>query len=120
MIIGIGTDIVNIDRVKKACQNKAFLLRCFTEKELEIIGENWAKAAGNFAVKEAVSKCFGTGISGFRLNEIEVLRDEKGKPFVNLYGNALTLANSLGIDNLFVSISDTDEVVIAFAVAERR
>lgn len=118
MIKGVGTDIVNISRVEKACQNKAFLLRCFTDDERRLIGDNFAVAAGNFAVKESVAKCFGTGVSGFGLNEIEVLRDGKGKPYVNLYGEAAELAASLNIDRLFVTISDTDDTVVAFAVAE--
>ena len=118
MIIGIGTDIVEINRFKKACENKAFLLRCFTEDEIELINGNWSKAAGNFSVKESVSKCFGTGVAGFALKDIEVLRDSKGKPYVNLYSGALKIAESLGIKKVFVSISDTKETVVSFAVAE--
>ncbi|MEF9840815.1 MAG: holo-ACP synthase [Lachnospiraceae bacterium] len=118
MIIGVGTDMIEIQRVKKACQKQAFFARCFTLKEQEIIKESSQKAAGNFAVKEAVSKVFGSGISGFDLKDIEVLRDEKGKPYVHLYGEAFHIAESLGIHQMHVSISNTKEYAIAFAVGE--
>ena len=60
MIIGIGTDIIEIERIKKACSREAFLLRSFTMPEREFIAGRAEKAAGNFAVKEAVSKVFDT------------------------------------------------------------
>ncbi|MBQ9828594.1 MAG: holo-ACP synthase [Lachnospiraceae bacterium] len=119
MIAGIGTDMIEIKRIKKACEKESFLVRCFTAKELELIGQDPQKAAGNFAVKEAVSKVFGTGFSGFRPIDIEVLRDEKGKPFVNLYGGAEETAAKLGITVIHVSITDTEEYAAAFAVGER-
>lgn len=118
MIIGIGTDIIEISRVKKACDSKAFLLRYYTDAEIGLIGGNMARAAKNFAAKEAVSKCLGTGFSGFSPRDVEVLRDEKGRPFVNLYGEALRLSSSLGIKKIHVSLSDTDSIAVAFAVAE--
>ena len=55
------------------------------DKERELIGGHPQKAAGNFAVKEAISKVFGTGVRGFGLKDIEVLRDPRGKPYVILY-----------------------------------
>lgn len=116
MIKGIGTDIIKIERIKKACEREAFLRHVYTEKEKEIC-KSPAMLAGNFAVKEAVSKSFGTGLA-FKINEIEVLRDEKGKPFVNLYGKAKEMAVERGITSIFVSISDEDDVAVAFAVAE--
>ena len=76
--------------------------------------------AGDFAVKEAVSKCFGTGIRGFSLPDIEVLRDDLGAPYVRLYGGALARYEALGGQSLSVSISDTRELVMAFAVLEGR
>lgn len=118
MIIGIGVDLIEVDRVVKACDKNAFTKRTFTEAEIALIAANKRLAADNFAVKEAVSKVFGTGISGFLPVEIEVLRDDKGKPYVNLYGNAKKLADKLGIDRLHVSISNTMEYANAFAIGE--
>jgi holo-[acyl-carrier protein] synthase len=118
MIVGIGTDIIEIQRIEKACEKEAFFVRCFTKEERKLIGSNYAKAAGNFAVKEAVSKVFGTGIRGFELADIEVLRDELGKPYVNLYRNALKIAEKIKITKLHISISNTKEYAVAYVVGE--
>ena len=119
MIIGIGNDLVAVERVAKACEKEGFLTRTFTAKEIELFRDKPQSLAGNFAVKEAVSKCFGTGFRGFELTDIEVLRDEKGKPYVNLYNGAKDLYDSLGGTSVFVSISNTQEYAMAMAVIER-
>ena len=118
MIIGIGTDLVEIERIRKACLREAFLVCCFTEKEREGISGFSVKLAGNFAVKEAVAKVFGTGFRGFRPGDIEVLRDEWGKPYVNLYRGAKKEAEKLGVRKIFVSITNTKQFAAAFAVGE--
>lgn len=118
MIIGIGTDIVEIERIKKACERDAFFVRCFTEEERQMIGNNWSKAAGNFAVKEGVAKAFGTGVRGFELQEVEVLRDKLGKPYVNLYGKAEEKRRQLGGDRFHVSISNTKEHAVSMVILE--
>lgn len=118
MIVGIGTDIVEVERVKKACEGKGFLARSFTDKEIELIEKRASSAAGNFAVKEAVSKVFGTGFRSFGLKDIEVLRDELGAPYITLYSKALEMADKLQIDSWHVSISDTKTVAVAFVVGE--
>lgn len=120
MIVGIGTDIIEIQRIKKACEKEAFFMRCFTENERILIGTNFTKAAGNFAVKEAVSKVFGTGIRGFELIDIEVLRDELGKPYVNLYNKAVKIAGEYNIEKIHISISNTKDYAIAYAVGESK
>ncbi|MGN0382681.1 MAG: holo-ACP synthase [Eubacterium sp.] len=118
MIIGIGNDMIEIERVKKACEKEAFLSRYYTTAEIELCRQSPRRAAGNFAVKEAVSKCFGTGFRGFAMREIEVLRDELGAPYVNLYGNAKNKATEMNIAKIYVSITNTDEYAVAMAVAE--
>ena len=118
MIIGIGTDLVEIERVVKACEKEAFLLRSFTSEEILMIEKDKRKAADNFAVKEAVSKMFGTGFRGITLTEIEVLRDSLGKPYVNLYGNAKKIEMELGIQKIHVSITNTKDLAEAFVVGE--
>ncbi len=119
MIIGIGTDLVENKRVEKACLRESFVSRSFTDKERELIEGNHLKASGNFAVKEAVAKAFGTGFHQMRLKDIEVLRDELGKPYVTLYNNALKMAGELQINTIHVSISNTSEYTIAYVVAEK-
>lgn len=118
MIVGIGTDLIEIQRIKKACEKEAFFMRCFTEKERELIKDNYTKAAGNFAAKEAISKVFGTGFRGFRLTDIEILRDELGKPYANLYGSASIIAKNNKISKLHISISNTKDYAMAYVIGE--
>jgi holo-[acyl-carrier protein] synthase len=118
MIIGIGTDLIEINRVVKACEKVAFQTKCFTTKELELAVMNKQKLADNFAVKEAVSKMFGTGFRSIKPIEIEVLRDSLGKPYVNLYGSALEISKSLAISKIFVTITNTKEYASAVVVGE--
>lgn len=120
MIIGVGTDLVEIQRVEEMILRQRGLKRIFTTEELSLANDNAATLAGNFAVKEAVSKVFGTGFFGVEPYEIEVLRDEKGAPKVNLLGKAECLAQKLGIDQIHVSITNTKDLAMAFAVGERR
>ena len=118
MIIGIGTDLIESKRVAKACQKQAFLQRAYTERERREAADNIRRLAGDFAVKEAVSKALGTGFSGFGPGDIEVLRDDLGKPYVCLYEGAALRAAQIGADRIHVSITDTEDLTIAFAVAE--
>ncbi len=118
MIIGIGTDLIEIERIKKACVKEAFLLRSFTLEERRCIEGRPERAAGNFAVKEAVSKVMGTGFRGMGLNEIEVLRDALGKPYINLYGRARQKAEAMGISRWHVSISNTKKLATAYVIGE--
>lgn len=118
MILGIGTDMVEIERMERACRKDAFLKRTFTQEECRQAEGRTSRLAGNFAVKEAVSKVFGTGFSGFMPGDIEVLRDALGKPYVNLYRGARTKSEQMGIGRILVSITNTKEYAVAFAVGE--
>lgn len=118
MILGVGTDMVEIGRMERACKKDAFLKRAFTPEECRQAEGKLSKLAGNFAVKESVAKVFGTGFRTFMPGEIEVLRDELGKPYVVLYGGAKALAEQMGIQKLWVSITNTKEYAVAFAVGE--
>lgn len=118
LIVGVGIDLIEIDRISKACKKEGFLRRCYTEDEIKLIDGKWQRAAGNFAVKEAVSKMFGTGFRGISLREIEVLRDELGKPYVNLYGKASELAKTQMITNIHVSLTNTKDFANAFVIGE--
>ncbi len=73
--------------------------------------------AGNFAGKEAVVKALGTGLRGFQWTDIEILRDELGKPVVYLHGGAKKVANDLGISQVMMSISHCKTYAVANSVA---
>lgn len=122
MIIGIGTDIIEIDRVALACENQNFRIKYFTKAELDYFDKLKNKGAesmaGSFAAKEAVAKALGTGFSGFMPGDIEILRRESGKPIVKLYGNALTISQNMNISQIHISISHCKKMAIAYAVAE--
>ncbi|EHK2328034.1 holo-ACP synthase [Clostridium perfringens] len=126
MIIGIGVDIIEIERVRQAIQNnKNFLSKLFTEKEIDYFisrNMNSEVIAGNFAAKEAVSKALGTGIRGFSFKDIEILRNELGKPEVILHSGAKLIGNKLiGNNNslrIHLSISHNNSSAIAYSVLE--
>ena len=118
MIIGIGNDIIEVERVRKACEKEAFLTRCFTKREIESFKDKPQSLAGNFAVKESVAKAFGTGLRKIKLLDIEVLRNELGAPYVNLYNEAEHMAKELGVAKVHVSISNLSELAVSFVVLE--
>lgn len=121
MILGIGTDIIEIDRIDRAINNTPmFLEKIFTKRELEELNKSTLRVesvAGNFAVKEAVSKAVGTGMRGFTFNDIEVFRDELGKPIVQVSDKVKDI---IKVDNYIfnVSISHNRTCAIAFVVLE--
>ena len=118
MIIGVGTDMVEIGRIEKACEKPSFLTLVYTEEECRQAGGNCTRLAGSFAVKEAVAKVMGTGFRSFWPSEIQVLRDELGKPYVVLLGGAEKAAKERGITRIHVSITNTAVYAMAFAVGE--
>ena len=118
MLTGVGCDLIEIERMKKACEKEAFLLRVYTEEERRQADGRISVLAGTFAVKEAVAKVLGTGFRTFMPKDVEVLRDELGKPYVVLHGNAERIACEKQINRIEVSISDTAQFAMAFAVGE--
>ena len=113
-IYGIGTDIIEISRIRDAInRTSSFKRKVYTEKEIEYIEkkkEPYASYAGRFAAKEAVSKALGTGVRGFSLNDVEILNDELGKPTVTLYNNLLNHVEDLKIQ---ISISHSREYAVS-------
>ena len=124
MIYGVGTDIVNISRFKKMKSIKSFSKKVLSVDELKISStyneEKLIKyLAKQFAAKEALSKAFGTGIrKPILFKELEVLRDENGKPYFNPLGDIKKTLINLGITKTHVSLADESEHAIAFAILE--
>lgn len=122
-VVGVGVDMVEVARVERALSRTPGLgRRVFTERELAVCTAECGRwqiggLAARFAAKEAVAKAFGTGIRGFAFRDVEVLPDELGKPEVTLHARAAELAARLGIGELHVSLSMTDELAVANVVA---
>lgn len=118
MIIGIGTDIVEIGRVAKAIQRDSFVNRVFTKAETEYCRSRKAgmaaSFAGRFAAKEAILKALGTGLREGSLTELEIINDELGCPKVNMTGRFREMAAERGIAYCHISISHS----MAYATAQ--
>ena len=85
MIVGIGNDIIEIERVETAISKEGFIAKVYTQREIENIvkrGNRTETYAGIFSAKEAVSKAIGTGVREFALTDLEILNDDLGKPYV--------------------------------------
>lgn len=125
MIIGIGTDIIEIDRIKRAMERtRGFLERNFSKNEILYFEKRNFKAetvAGNFAAKEAISKAIGTGFRGFSLIDIEVVRDELGKPLVLINEKIKNILSEKDITNFkfHTSISHNNQSAIAYVILEK-
>jgi holo-[acyl-carrier protein] synthase len=119
MILRTGVDILEIDRLDSVSPaiRKRFIQRVYTPAEREILGEDNEALAGRFAAKEAVSKALGTGIGYVRWQDIEILDGRYGEPVLNLYGNAVKIAEQLALDTWSVSISHSRNHAVAVAVA---
>ena len=119
-IFGIGTDIVDVDRIKISLKNKNFIKRIFNEKEVSKcrkINNSINCFAKRFAAKEAFSKALGTGISnGINLNEIVILNKKSGKPYISIIGQTKkTLKKKFKNKNSKISLSLADEKKYAVA-----
>lgn len=118
MRMAVGVDMLVLARIKKSIKNPRFLAHVFSDAELvqyRARGARTSHLAGCFCAKEAFSKALGTGVRGFALREISVLRDSRGSPYFEFADRALALVRQAGL-HFEVSISNTDEHVIAFVV----
>jgi holo-[acyl-carrier protein] synthase len=125
MIASIGIDIVEIERIEEAMikRKERFLDRLFTPAEQEYcLSKSNASMylAGRFAAKEAVLKVLGTGLRNVKWTDIEIIKDDLGKPYVQLTGKAAQLAKGQGINEVMLSISHSRNYAVAQAVGIRR
>ncbi|MBQ7704466.1 MAG: holo-ACP synthase [Selenomonadaceae bacterium] len=118
MIFGIGTDIIEIERVRRAVSSEHFKEKVFTKLEQNYCESRGAQSAASyaarFAAKEAFFKALGTGIFT-SLTEVEILNDAKGKPQIFLHGKAETFT---GDKKISVSLSHCKEYATAFVILE--
>jgi holo-[acyl-carrier protein] synthase len=123
MIVGVGIDAVEIDRIRRAIgRHPRFRQRVYTKAELEAaarrgVGEV-AYLAKRWAAKEATSKALGVGFSGFSYTEIEVTNLPSGAPTISLSGELNDWAHLLGALRWHLSLSDTSDLAFATVVVE--
>jgi holo-[acyl-carrier protein] synthase len=122
MIVGVGTDLVEVARFRLALERRGERLRTrlFSPEELAYADRHRDPAprlAARFATKEAVMKAMGVGLWKFKLRDVEVARARSGAPSVALHGRAAEMAAEKGVDGWHLSLSHTDTTAIAIAVA---
>ncbi|MEW6102839.1 MAG: holo-ACP synthase [bacterium] len=122
MIKGIGTDLVDVSRIRKASKKwkDRFLEKIFTEDELSycnLKNNPYPHLAGRFAAKEAVMKALGVGFPAISFKDIEIT-NHSGPPGVILKGRARRIAKKKDILKILVSISHIDDKASSFAITE--
>ena len=120
MILGTGIDMIEIERVYNVFTTDRRRKRIFTLGEIEMCGQSKSRLAGFYAAKEAFSKALGTGIKGISFKEIEVLKDQEGKPYFNMDLISAHLVRRFGEKKFKVhlSISHDRERAVAMAMIE--
>lgn len=120
MIVGIGNDIIEIERIEKAISKEGFKNKIYTQRELENIKKRGNRAetyAGVFSAKEAISKAIGTGVREFSLIDLEILNDDLGKPYVVVSEKLDKIIKSKKEDyQIEISISHSKKYAIAMAI----
>lgn len=122
MILGVGVDLVNIERMAASVESETFLRKVFTADEIHICSayrETAEHFAGKFAAKEAFMKAIGQGIrQEVWFTQIEVLNDENGAPYIRTNGRAGMVVEEMGAEHIHVSISHSDGMAVAVVILE--
>ncbi|NRB68530.1 MAG: holo-ACP synthase [Vibrio sp.] len=125
-IVGLGTDIAEIERVEKALSRsgEAFARRILTDIELQrfqSLKQQGRFLAKRFAAKEAASKALGTGIAlGVTFHDFTITNDEYGAPNLSLSGKALEFAQKKQVESIHLSISDERHYAVATVIYESK
>ena len=127
MVVGLGTDFIEVRRVEQSIARfgDRFLTRIYTPDEIAYCLRKKRSAAqsfaARFAAKEAAAKALGTGIShGVTWLEIEVTREPSGKPTLALHGRAALRAQTLGVTHTSISLTHTADLAFAVVILESR
>lgn len=124
MIVGTGVDLAEVDRLRKAIERygERFLERIFTPGEIAYVerrGSRYQRYAARFAAKEAGMKAIGTGWRrGVRWHDFEVANLPSGKPTLKLYGVAAEIAQQQGVRSVWLSVTHTNTLALAFVILE--
>jgi holo-[acyl-carrier protein] synthase len=121
-LIGIGVDAVEVTRLRELLARRPSMAgRLFTEGELAYCtraSDPIPRFATRFAAKEATMKALGVGLGAFRFSEVEVVRVGLGPPRLLLHAAAADLAARSGVSGWHLSLTHTEEMAMAFVVAE--
>jgi holo-[acyl-carrier protein] synthase len=124
MIVGTGVDLERVDRIRAAIgrHGRRFIERVFTPAEIAYVESRKHRAesyTARFAAKEAAMKALGTGWDcGVRWVDVEVVREDKGRPALRFHGRAAEIAAGLGCRSASVSLSHTSDNAIAQVILE--
>ncbi|HPY37439.1 MAG TPA: holo-ACP synthase [Clostridia bacterium] len=119
MVVGTGIDVIEVDRIRRAATQQAFLERVFTENEVAYYKQRNQDAqtlAGIFAAKEATAKALAAGFNGISWQNIEIMHTESGQPYVELWDAAKERMQKMGGSTIHLSISHIKTLAIAQAI----
>ena len=120
-MLGIGTDLVDIDRFRAVLERTPGLIdRVFRADELAYAnqaGDPVPRLAARFAAKEATLKSMGCGLGAMKMRDIEVLHHDDGRPELRLHAGAREKAEAFGANRFAVTLSHTDQLAQAVVVA---
>ncbi|MBR1398433.1 MAG: holo-ACP synthase [Selenomonadaceae bacterium] len=121
MIKGIGTDIIEIGRVRRALKNEHFIERVYTKREQDYCNSRGRQAAASYAVrfagKEAFFKAIGTGIV-CEMTSVEIINDSAGCPQINVSGKVEKILTQLNVNNIHISLSHSKDYANAVCIIE--
>ena len=120
MKLTTGVDIIEIPRVRQVLERYGgrFLERVYTSGEIAYCRGRPPNLAARFAAKEATMKALGTGVRGVGWKDIEVVRQESGAPSIRLHGRAERRGERLGVREISLSLSHSEDYAVAFVVIQ--
>lgn len=122
MIVGVGVDVVHVNRLERWRDIPGLLARYFHPDELALIMDRGSGAglslAARFAAKEALGKALGTGLAGIDLRDIRVLNRHNSRPEVQVFGTARRALERSGANRIHISLTHERDNAIAMVVIE--
>ncbi len=117
-----GIDVIEIARISNVLNKYGvrFLNRIYTDSEQRYCRGRAAQLASRFAAKEAVMKALGTGIRGVGWKDIEIKRERGGPPYVQLHGRGQARASKMGLSDISLSLSHSNDFAVASVVGEAK
>lgn len=123
MILGIGTDVIEVQRIRTSLEKEGFKQKVFTANEIAYCEKEngFRRYAARFAAKEAFFKALGTGwVGNMEITEVEVISDSAGKPGIQLHGETARIFDSKRGGVIHLSMSHINNTAVAFVVIEKQ